>query len=344
VSADPASDGSSSPRVSVVVPAADFGHLSRALGSALDQTMPNLEIVLVDDGSIDANARRDVDGLAERDPRLRIFRNERRLGVSAAINRGLDQARGDWIARLDADDVWLPQRLERMLSRASNADVIADDVFRMSADGQSGYSCLRDRWQVPLDLVEPRWLTPYDMVRHHLGYLKPVFRRDFVDRHNLRYNTDLPVQEDFHLYLAMLLRGARWLQLPDGYYLWYRHAGSLSQSAWSDVAIARRVLNAGWALLAEPRVRHDRVLASALEDFLLEERLNAFVLSLKESVRARRLSAAARCIPRWLRGPTDVLPLTRLTLRHLFARVARRRRLIRAVSGRQGVTGLVPLS
>lgn len=306
--------------------------------------MPNLEIVLVDDGSTDPDARKEVDELAERDPRLRVLRNDRRLGVSAALNRGLGQARGDWIARLDADDVWLPQRLERMLSRTADIDVISDDVFRMSADGQSGYSCLRDRWQVPLNLMEPRWLTPYDMVRHHLGYLKPVFRRDFVERHGLTYNTELPVQEDFHLYFGMLLQGARWVQIPDGYYLWYRHAGSLSQSAWSDVATARRVLNAGWALLAEPGLQHDRVLASALKDFLLEERLNAFMLSLKESVRARRLSGIVGCVPRWLCGPGDLPPLTRLTLRHLLARVERRSRLVRAVSGHQGVIRLVPVA
>ena len=89
-------------------------YLGTALASALRQTVEELELLVVDDGSTDATP--EILG-AIADPRLRVLRNEERLGLAASLNRGLDEARGRYVARLDADDVALPRRLERQLAR-----------------------------------------------------------------------------------------------------------------------------------------------------------------------------------------------------------------------------------
>ena len=90
-------------------------HLTEAIESVLTQTMGDLEIVVVDDGSSD-NSRAIVERFAHADPRVRLVVNERNLGISAALNRGWQTARGALIARLDADDLALPGRLERQVA------------------------------------------------------------------------------------------------------------------------------------------------------------------------------------------------------------------------------------
>ena len=89
-------------------------YLRPALASVLGQTVGDLELLVVDDGSTDSTPTI-LSGLD--DTRLRVLRNDARLGLAASLNRGLDEARGTYVARLDADDVAMPRRLDRQLAR-----------------------------------------------------------------------------------------------------------------------------------------------------------------------------------------------------------------------------------
>src|SRR5918998_3254804 len=85
------------PRVSVVIPAFNVaGCLERALDSALNQTIPDLEILVVDDGSSDATLEVAC-RVAARDSRIRVMRNERNLGIGASRNRAFNEAQGEWL-------------------------------------------------------------------------------------------------------------------------------------------------------------------------------------------------------------------------------------------------------
>jgi glycosyltransferase involved in cell wall biosynthesis len=100
------------PRVSVVIPVHNGARfVGEAIRSALTQTVPPFECIVVDDGSTDATA----EVLAGFGPEVRVLRQERR-GVSAARNAGMGAARGDLFAFLDADDVWLGHKLDRQLA------------------------------------------------------------------------------------------------------------------------------------------------------------------------------------------------------------------------------------
>ena len=105
--------------VSVVIPCYNgAAFLREALDSVLAQTRPPLEVIVVDDGSTDDSA-----AIAESyGPPVRVIRQENQ-GESVARNRGIDEARGDWIAFLDADDVWKPEKLARQLA-AVEPDVV----------------------------------------------------------------------------------------------------------------------------------------------------------------------------------------------------------------------------
>ena len=102
----------SAPRVSVVVPLYQKGlYLARALESIFQQTIEDLEVIVVDDGSTDDGPKvlREI-----KDARLVVHRQDRQ-GVSVARNRGVSLARAPWVAFLDADDEWLPVFLESTL-------------------------------------------------------------------------------------------------------------------------------------------------------------------------------------------------------------------------------------
>ena len=110
--------------VSVLIPCYNReGSLPAAVESALVQTAPPEEVVVVDDGSTDGSAAV-AEGFG---PPVRVVR-QANGGAAAARNRGLDECRGEWVAFLDSDDVWAPDKLERQLAAAAAAPD-ADLVF-----------------------------------------------------------------------------------------------------------------------------------------------------------------------------------------------------------------------
>jgi len=105
--------------VTVVIPCYNgAAYLGAAIESALAQTHAPLEVLVIDDGSTD----RSLDLARSYGPPVRVI-SQSNQGESVARNRGIDEARGDWIAFLDADDVWRPQKLQRQLAMTA-ADVL----------------------------------------------------------------------------------------------------------------------------------------------------------------------------------------------------------------------------
>jgi glycosyltransferase involved in cell wall biosynthesis len=105
-----------SAEVTVVIPTKDrWPLLSRSLGSVLAQEDVDFEVIVVDDGSADDTVKR----LPElSDPRLRVLRHERSMGVASARNLGVAHARAKWVAFLDDDDFWAPRKLRAELDGA----------------------------------------------------------------------------------------------------------------------------------------------------------------------------------------------------------------------------------
>jgi glycosyltransferase involved in cell wall biosynthesis len=104
------------PEVSVIIPTHQrCGLLRRTLRSVLAQEAVDMEVIVVDDGSTDSTAAL-VSNVP--DPRVKLARHAQAKGVSAARNRGVTEATGQWIALLDDDDLWAPEKLARQLDAA----------------------------------------------------------------------------------------------------------------------------------------------------------------------------------------------------------------------------------
>ena len=289
------------PRVSVVLPAYNVaGSLPAAVASALNQSLASVEVLIADDGSSDGTAGVAAE-LARRDPRVRVLRSERNAGAAAARNRALAAARGDWLALLDADDSFAPDRLERltMLGEALDADVVADNLRLVDAAGKVLHNALPD--DDPLFSSE---LTAAAFVRRNLfltggfklGYLKPLFRRRFLEAHGLRQNEALRVAEDFHFLLDCLLAGARVVGDPEAGYDYRQVPGSLSRKLSRADLTALSAANR--ALLSLPEARTDKLLCKALTRRQWSADLNINFVLFVEALKGRRMLAAGSIFAR----------------------------------------------
>jgi glycosyltransferase involved in cell wall biosynthesis len=191
------------PRISVIVPAYNAAvYLPHAIDSVLAQTYLSWEIVIVDDGSTD-NTRAVVESYRPKlQDRLRYIRQPNR-GVSAARNTGIRAARGEFIALLDADDVWLPRRLERGV-KAMDADPDAGLVHARVAR-------IDTRGSVTGQLkVEPKYLSGriarHIYTRHaHLICTTVMFRKSCLETTGW-FDEAMQVTEDRDLWFRIALR------------------------------------------------------------------------------------------------------------------------------------------
>jgi glycosyltransferase involved in cell wall biosynthesis len=124
------------PLVSVIVPVFNGrDHVAAAIESALAQSMSRVEVVVVDDGSSDGSGEL-AESIAGRDSRVRVIRQENR-GLSGARNTGVRESRGRYVGFLDADDLWLPEKLERQVPLLAPGRVVFSDAFLMRNDAVS---------------------------------------------------------------------------------------------------------------------------------------------------------------------------------------------------------------
>ena len=218
------------PLVTAVIPTFNTRDcVAAAIDSALGQRDVSVEVVVVDDASRDGTADH-VEAHYRGEDRVRLIRRQTNGGPSAARNIGFRAATGTWIALLDADDLWKPERLSRLLAHADQAEFIADNI--MGHDVVAGqdtgpiYKGLSDR---PLHLID--FILPHAADRHDFGYLQPLIRRSFLETHGIAYREDVRVGEDLILNLEILSRGGRAFYVDEPMYVYAMPVGQISRAA-----------------------------------------------------------------------------------------------------------------
>jgi glycosyltransferase involved in cell wall biosynthesis len=174
----------------------DQRHISLALESVLKQTAVDLELVVVDDASTDGTPELLA---AASDPRVVLLRNEQQLGLAASLNHGLDRTQGRYVARLDSDDIALPEWIASLLERI-RADprvaIVGTGIVELDAEGRPGPVHRLARGPEAL-----RWQALFSAPFFHSTIL---LDRERLDAHGLRYDPIYLESEDYDLWARLL--------------------------------------------------------------------------------------------------------------------------------------------
>ncbi len=125
------------PLITILMPCYNaLPYLPEALESIINQTYANLEILCINDGSTDETASV-LEEYAQKDKRIRVVHNETNLKLIKTLNKGVDLAKGEYIARMDADDISLPDRIQKLYSEIikSRANVVSSGYGFISEEG-----------------------------------------------------------------------------------------------------------------------------------------------------------------------------------------------------------------
>lgn len=193
------------PTISIVAPSYNRAHfLPRFLDNILSQEYQDFEVIVINDGSTD-NTDEILASYQKKDNRIRVIKNEKNLGLIGSGNRGLDAARGKYIARIDDDDLtyptWLLDTIE-FFKKHPEVDVVFP--FR---DNQINEHRKEKTPQARPPLTE--------ILRGNIiGNSGSVFKRSFLEKHHIRYNPDRKSAEDYDLWSQFLRNGAIIRRLP----------------------------------------------------------------------------------------------------------------------------------
>jgi glycosyltransferase involved in cell wall biosynthesis len=215
------------PRASILLPARDAGAtLGEALDSLRAQTLTDWECIVIDDGSSDATGEL-AEGYARRDARFRLVRHPTPGGIVAALNLAASLARAPWLARQDADDHSLPDRLARSLELLAGdarlgAVACGVELFPPEAVpvGMRAYSDWLNGLVSPVHIEREIW------VESPLPHPAVVMRRKAFAGCGGYRPGDWP--EDYDLWLRMHAGGWRFAKVPEVLYRWRHHPRRLT--------------------------------------------------------------------------------------------------------------------
>ena len=181
------------PQISVLMPVYNGEKFLReAIESILNQTYKDFEFLIINDGSTDRT--REII-FSYNDSRIRYIENERNLKLIASLNKGLDLARGKYIARMDADDISMPDRLQKQF-----------DFLELNPEvGLCGSRCKNIS-----DTHDPIFPETNEQIRfrlffsNHFAHPTVCMRKSVLDANNLRYEYKYIHAEDYGLWLKMM--------------------------------------------------------------------------------------------------------------------------------------------
>ena len=211
------------PRLSVILPVYNgSAYLAEAMASVLNQTFRDFEFLVIDDASTD-----DSVAVAEqfKDPRIHLIRQDTNQRLPATLNHGLDLAQGEWVARMDADDICHPLRFEKQIHLLEKSPTIGICGTWVRLFG--GMASMTQEYPVSPDSVEA--------FRHfHCPFAHPtvMMRRSILEDHKLRYDPLAKAVEDYDLWNRLLLH-TRGANIPEILLQYRLHEASVTRQDWN---------------------------------------------------------------------------------------------------------------
>lgn len=208
------------PIVSVLMPIYNVGpYLREAIDSILEQSFKDFELIALDDCSQD-ESESILDTYS--DPRIVRYRGEKNVGLANILNVGLKMARGKYIARMDSDDISLPQRLQiqvKYLDKHEDIDLVSTGMQRFGASN---------------DIISHR--TNFEDIKFNALFYAPVlhassmWRKSAFTENNLYYRQEMVPSEDYDLWTRALAHGVILSNIPDILYLYRTHQGQATSN------------------------------------------------------------------------------------------------------------------
>jgi hypothetical protein len=185
------------PKVSVVMSVyKGERYLREAVGSILNQTFTDFEFIIVDDGSTDST----WDILTGYDDvRIRLVRNVENTGLTRSLNKGLALVEGQYVARMDADDVALPHKLEQQvafLEKSPEVGILGTACQVIDANHRE-----RGLWRMPASDLLIRWTS---LLNNPFLHPTVMIRRDLLTQHGFKYDEAFRTTQDYELWMRML--------------------------------------------------------------------------------------------------------------------------------------------
>lgn len=294
----------SRPLVTVAIPAYNVeAYIAEALQSLQAQSFTDYEAIIVDDGSTDGTYSAAKPFLE--DSRLQYIRLEQNRGVGQARNEILRLSKGEWIALLDADDIWIPTKLEQQLLMAQSdpqANLIYSNIVAFYPNGRQVEAFKQS------ELPEGD-ITAALYAKNYLSTSSVMVRAD--DLRQIGGFSNLKLAEDYHTWLKLSRRGI-WAKKCSGPTVHYRvRAGSQQSACIHNLEL---VLN-----MLEDSLRHEQ--RDAYRSILIKhigrvKAKSAYLLAADSVVRDRKL-AGNYLFEAWRRRPTALKWLIMATICHM---------------------------
>jgi len=208
--------------ISVVLPCFNGEKFIEAsIASIQQQSYNDLEIIVIDDGSTD-NSFRICNRLADKDPRIRLIKNDRNQGLIFTLNKGISLAKGDFIARMDADDLSHPKRLETQLhylKQHPEIDILGTDLTVIDQYNNKVKNVSKICYSTTAINFSSYFAQP-------LVHGSILARTEVLKKHN--YSTDYLHCEDYELWLRLMSKGYRMANLDVKLYQYRINSDSVS--------------------------------------------------------------------------------------------------------------------
>ncbi|EAI0254946.1 glycosyltransferase family 2 protein, partial [Campylobacter coli] len=208
------------PLVTVIMPAFNReNYISFAIESILNQDYLNFEFIIIDDCSTDATYNI-IQEYAKRDQRIIVLRNKKNKGIVYSLNRCLERSRGKYIARMDDDDISLPERIEKQVNVMEKdiSIVVAGTYFKPMDENLEFFG---------------NWVNvcKHEMIKLKMMFECPIchptvmIRASFLKENNLKYSYKYQYAEDYKLWSDIIQKGGKIINIPE-VLLFYRISNS----------------------------------------------------------------------------------------------------------------------
>ena len=219
------------PLVSVLMPVYNTApYLREAMDSMLSQTFTDYELIVLDDCSPD-----DAEAILDTytDPRIVRYKGEKNAGLSNVLNVGIGMARGKYIARMDSDDISLPNRLQVQVDYLETHPEV--DLVSV---GMLLFGAREDVWVRELGFEKVKINALFHSPVLHAS---SVWRKDAFENQGLRFRQERVPAEDYDLWARALVKGLKLVNLPDVLYKYRMHLSQATVQTDKTAAKSREV-------------------------------------------------------------------------------------------------------